>query len=172
MFFNKSKEDKFFSNFYYNGIYYDKGTRIAFADDYIRDRLYNGKEIPKYMTFWYMIIQKDGTQKYHFAPTQIDLDKCYNEGLNPDFLYRFTNNIDINEELTNEIIEEIIDPIYLELIPEIKKTDFDCPAVLVGWAIYVVLMIGSLIFKDFYCLWGLISFYFFRWRKAMLNDDN
>lgn len=170
--FLENKNGKTIYGFYYNGVCYDNATKVTFTDEYINNNLINGKKIFKYAIYYYSTVKNNGTIIHHFGPECTDWSKCINNGMTFETREEYAKEINIPAHMCNKIIKEVTDPHYVKVIYNEHKTDFDIPDVLFGWLIYIILMFASLIFKDFYYLWALISFYFFRWRKAMLNDDN
>ena len=55
--------------------------------------------------------------------------------------------------------------------PEYYK-DSEVPVVAVGWIIYAIVMIGSIIFKDFISLWVISTIFFFYWRRNQLKKPS
>lgn len=76
------------------------------------------------------------------------------------------------------IIEEITKPIKLSqeetkaifaaLAAEPKK-DWEVKGIVAAWLIYIAVLIGSLIFKEFYFIWIVATYIFLKYRKEMLN---
>lgn len=71
----------------------------------------------------------------------------------------------------DEMIVEILEPSrYSPIVaPQEYYSDFDVPDVMWGWLIYIVAMIGSLIFNGFLCIWVCGTWYFLKWRKKKLK---
>ena len=76
---------------------------------------------------------------------------------------KITKPIKLTKEENEKIQECIIDLI------EHPKTDLDYPKLLAAWIIYIIIMIASLIFNQFYIIWFVASYIFFMWRKDILR---
>ena len=50
-----------------------------------------------------------------------------------------------------------------------KKSDFDSPVLIALWIVYILVMMGSLIFKQFYPIWPVVSYIFYEIRKGILD---
>ena len=71
----------------------------------------------------------------------------------------------------NKELECIIEPATLppKVIPSKKYSDFEVPEVVKGWIIYIIAMFFSIVFRNFFIAWILISIVFFGWRKEKLQ---
>ena len=71
-------------------------------------------------------------------------------------------------DYTNDI-EDIIKPVYVELVPWQKAAFYNMLSgegkadVVGGIIIYILVMVGSLIFNEWYLIWGFATLYFIFW---------
>ena len=74
----------------------------------------------------------------------------------------------------DSLIEEIIRPIEFtntELLNfNLPKKDYEVNEMIALWIIYIAIMIGSLIFNQFYIIWIVVTFLFFKLRNEILNN--
>ena len=161
------------SFFYYNGDFYINGAEIMLTDEYINNHQFNGKKLWKYARYDHQTVY-NGRVSYFFCINKIDRSYFNSMGLNKDDYasYFVVEALDIENA-----IKEVTRPIKLEraeteMIKESivePKRDFDNPTLVILWIAYIVVMIGSLIFKQFYIIWAVASFLFFKYRKEMLG---
>ena len=52
-----------------------------------------------------------------------------------------------------------------------RRSEFDIPGMLGGWAWYVALMLLFSIFKDRWVLYFFTTLYFFAWRRKKINEE-
>lgn len=170
---------------YYKGDYYVNKTEVAFKDEFIKNKTYNGKKIWKYARFSNVTTLNNQTaylfnrSKYSFCDllsmgydTPEERNTCKNDYA-PFFVLttsevdcaieNFTKPIKLSKEETEAINNAIIDMI------ENPKTDWDYPEMRLLWVVYIAVLIGSLIFKEFYILWAVASYIFFTWRKDIVK---
>lgn len=177
MLFNTSTNGDPRSFFYYKGDYYINGTEIILKDEYINSHQWNGKKLWKYARYDHQTIY-NGRVAYFFCRSRSDWLSLNGMGLDvkakndyapyfvvdaldiEDAIEEFTKPIKLERSETEAILEAITKP----------KSDFDNPALLVLWIIYLAVMVGSLIFKQFYIIWAVASFLFLKYRKEMLNQ--
>ena len=71
----------------------------------------------------------------------------------------------------DQLVEEVVIPADLEQVEDKLQyyKDYEVPGVITGWIIYIVIMVGSLIFVDFGIIWGFASLAFFAWRHQKLK---
>lgn len=165
---------------YYCGKYYINGTEIILKEQYTNSHTFNGKKIWKYARFDRKTVY-NGVTSYFFCATKLDWFSLQEMGLTlenkKDYATYFvieTFNIDSAiEEITKAIIltEKESDEIKSNItnMIEHQKTDFDYPELMMLWVVYAAVIIGSLIFKQFYIIWLIASYVFFVWRKDILN---
>lgn len=153
------RED-YYKCFQYNGIGYASNTKIQVKQHYIDSNVYNGQRIWKYARFQNRHIS--GEIIYcRFSKCDLDLfgesDKCCGYFLVP-------------EKDLEMLIEEIIYPIEVKLIPVQKKKDYESSEVMTGWVLVVLVCLISLIFKEWYLVWLCAFIIFFRWRNKKLLE--
>ena len=176
MLFNTSTTGDPRSFFYYKGDYYINGTEIILKDEYINTHRWNGKKLWKYARYDHQTVY-NGIISYFFCASRFDwfslggmgLDVSIQNDYAPYFVVsalelenaikEFTRPIKLKREETEAIIESIAKP----------KSDFDNSALLILWMVYIAVMVGSLIFKQFYIIWAVASFLFFKYRKEMIS---
>lgn len=150
---------KFFS---YKGKYYWYGTRVMLSDKYIEFyEKETGKKLWKYAVFGNRVVSHE-IHEYFFTRY------CENVRAQRSYQPYFT----INELDLELAIQEIVYPIEVsrELIDEMirPRNDFEKPEILIGWIIYIIVLIASLIFYQFYVIWIAASIIFFKWRREQL----
>ena len=164
------------SFFYYKGDYYINGTEIILTDEYIKRQLRNGKKLWKYATYHHQVSRNNGIA-YFFCRSRCDWLALHGMGVDPKVIddceaYFTIDALDIDSEI-KEFIHQIklkrdeTDAIKDAIIRQ--QSDFDHPNVMLLWVVYISVMIGSLIFKQFYILWAVASILFFKWRRDMLD---
>lgn len=176
MLFNTNTSGDPRSFFYYKGDYYINGTEIILTDEYINNHQWNGKKLWKYAKYDHQV-SYNGRVAYFFCRSRCDWLSLNGVGLDtktrndyaPYFvidaldiegaIQEFVHAIKLEQEETEAIMEAITKP----------KSDFDNSALMVLWLIYIAVMVGSLIFKQFYIIWAIASLLFFKYRKEMLN---
>lgn len=166
---------------YYKGQYYINGTVIEIADDYINTNLFNGKKFWKYVRFDRQI-NNCGSILYSFCAVKIDILSL--RAMNMDrretnkyALYftipawhidsaigKITKAICLTEEESNAINNSLLDTI------EHPKSDWSYPSLRIAWIVYIFVLIASLIFNQFYIIWIIATFVFFKWRKEVRNQ--
>ena len=165
------------SFFYYKGDYYINGTEVVLTDEYINSHTWNGLKLWKYAKYDHQVVN-NGSVAYFFCINKADRLALYAMGLDvnttknyaPYFVVRaididyaiqeFTKPIKLSRETTEAIKEAIVT----------TKSDFDNGWLIVMWIVYIAVMLGSLIFKQFYIIWIIASVLFFKWRREMLNQ--
>ena len=173
---NVSYSDYIRNRFYYKGDFYLRGTKVTLSDDWINSHQFQGKKPWKYMSFDSKIVD-GGIVYFFFYSDKTDWMSLEKMGLelkdkNNYALYFSIKALDIEKA-----IEEITKPIKLdrEETEAIKQSltepqhDWDNNALVIAWIIYIAAMIGSLIFRQFYILWIIISIIFSQVRKDMLR---
>lgn len=161
---------------YYNGDIYINGTEITLTDEYINNNTYNGKKIWKH-AYFKCKCNPNGLNAYMFVPIKLDWLSLHHMGLDPkakdDYapyfvIYAFsldcaieeiTKPIKLTSEQTDAVMKAIVEP----------KSDFDSPVLIGLWIVYILVMMGSLIFKQFYLIWPIVSYIFYEIRKGILD---
>lgn len=144
-----------------NGNFYDKGTVIKFKKSFTDTYLSRGLKIWPYAGFSRIVLDKNGKKiQYTFSPYKCP-SKISNE---------YSGWIDLNvNEFNNDIVEEVYrKPISANSVrvPQ-PKSDFEIPGMLTLWAIYIIVMVASMIFRDFIIIWAFASYGFFKLRKEL-----
>lgn len=171
---------------YYNGKTYINGTKFTVKDEYISAQAKQGKNIWKYAEFWGTTNGPDGLI-YYFSRYKCLNDDLLSMGYKPgteeyikcrrDYAATFM----VRPYELNRVVEEITFPItiteqeeearrqaIMEMIEHPKK-DWDYPDLIVGWIIYIGVLIGSLIFNQFYIIWIVATFVFHTYRKRIVE---
>lgn len=180
MLFNNNVNGDPRSFMYYKGEYYINGTEVILSDDYIHHNLFDGKKIWKYARFAHQTTY-NGRNAYFFCANKMDWLSLHEMGLDANVKKDYAGYFIIESYKIENIISEITKPIklpqreheivdeYISNIIEHPKTDWDFPELRVAWIIYIALMAASLIFNQFYILWIIITYFFFKWRKDIID---
>lgn len=147
--------------FTYKDKIYTRDTEIKVSQSYINLHSEKNKPIWPYARFLRKYI-KDNILYYEFTTCQLDLfgewSKCI-------------GTFAIKSSELNFAIEEIILPIEVEnvqtALPTSKK-DWEDNDMMWAWIIYIAVMVGSLIFKQFYIIWAIATIIFFNYRRKRL----
>lgn len=164
------------SFFYYKGDYYINGTEIVLSDYYINTHTWNGRKLWKYARYDHQTLN-NGSVAYFFCINRSDWLSLREMGLDPHAADDYAPYFVIRALDLESAIQEFAKPIKLnrvqtEVIKQAivtTRSDFDNATLIVLWLIYIFVMIGSLIFKQFYIVWIIASVIFFKCRREMLN---
>lgn len=88
-------------------------------------------------------------------------------GFQGDGVYGFYRSCNADKDVV-----EIIEPIYPKDVVYVKDNDRELPsygAIDLGWAWYIIIMIGGVFFHDRWLIWIGATAVFFLWRKGFLN---
>lgn len=107
-----------------------------------------------------------GIEYYVFSPCRED--RFYN--LMFGYIQVHTNFLYIKASEIEDAIEEIIKPEPIVIVPAQKTKDWESPAIMVGWGLYILALLSSFIFKDWTTAWLIASLIFFTWRKKMKDE--
>lgn len=79
----------------------------------------------------------------------------------------------IKKEKLPDVIVEILDGNYYEDLESRKRyiDDSKIPELVVGWIMYIVAMIGLLLFKGWLLNWIVVSIVFFIWRRKVKEKN-
>lgn len=180
MLFNNNTNCDPRSFMYYKGEYYINGTEITLTDDYIKNNLFNEKKLWKYARFDHQT-QHNGYNAYFFCAIKLDCLSLHEMNIDVNARKDYASYFIIEAYKIESVINKITKPIKLtkeenEKIQECiidliehPKTDLDYPKLLAAWIIYIIIMIASLIFNQFYIIWFVASYIFFMWRKDILR---
>ena len=174
------------SYMYYNGDLYLNGTEMILKDEYINTHTYNGKKIWKYYAFDHKARSNNQNtyflcrRRYSFCDLIAmgirDQDKI--NSITRDYapyitipchelhdaIEGFTNPIKVErkkaEDMMGTVVENALHP----------KSDFEIPGMMALWAIYIVVMVASLIFRQFYLLWIIATILFAYLRKGVRGE--
>lgn len=164
------------SFFYYKGDYYINGTEIMLKDTYINNHKCNGRKLWKYAKYHHQTYY-DGSVAYFFCISRCDWISLYRMGLDEHITDDCAGFFVIKALELEYAIQEITKPIKLEraqteaILEAIAKpkSDLDNTGVILLWAAYIFVLIGSLIFRQFYLIWIVASILFIKYRKELLN---
>lgn len=171
---------------YYKGEYYIDGSEITLKDEYIKNHTFNGLKLWKHARFSHKAIYNN-QMAYFFNRSKYSLCDLLEMGYRdnkemaacrrdyaPYFVVTalelenaiesFTYPIKLSQEEQDAINKAIDDMI------ENPKQDWDYPQMIVLWLVYIITMIGSLIFNEFYIVWVLASLIFFKLRKEIVGQ--
>ena len=160
---------------YYNEQYYINGTVVEISEAYRNINNFYGKKIWKYAIFDHKISSANGIS-YFFCITKVDELSAQRINVN-EYAPYFT----VPAWLIDSAVKTIIKPIKLSeteceaiqngLINAIQNPKYNLryPKLRFAWMIYVIVLVVSLIFKQFYIVWIIASFIFYKWRKGILK---
>ena len=165
------------SFFYYKGDYYINGTEIILTDEYINNHQWNGLKLWKYAKYHHQTVY-NGRVAYFFCRSRSDWLALNGMGLDPRVIDNYAAFFVIDALDIERAIKEFTKPIKLsraetDAIKEAivnPKSDLDNNALVALWIVYIIVMVGSLIFKQFYIIWIVASVLFFKFRKEMLGQ--
>lgn len=165
----------------YNGEYYSNGTEVMVSDEYINTHTYNGKKIWKYAWFGNNTIH-NGQRAYVFYRSKCSCVDFYKMNIDystqgdyapffvvyayelASFIEKFTKPFKMSDEQKTAREQAIL------YMLEHPKRDWDYPELLLGWIIYTGVLIGSLMFKEFYIPWLIATYVFYEYRKGILSQ--
>ena len=168
---------------YFKGEYYINGSEVVLSDDYIATHTFNDKPLWKYARFCGKVTYNNRAA-YYFQASQNDWHSFYRMGLDTNSRFDYAPYFVITVFELDGAIKEFSKPIKLSkeeiverenVIEEFIKNppkDSDYPELIVGWIVYIIVMAGSLIFNDFYLLWPIITFLFYKYRKGVIKQKN
>lgn len=171
--------------FYYKGEYYGNGAKFATKEEFV------GKATPRGIAkkFWkeYVFAGQHG-DKYFFNPLNCDYFSLTLEGYNPEEAREMSREYSgcialttleldfyIGEILTPQnkmtgFLKEQVEKSIMDVI-EHPKRDWDYPELVIAWIFYILLMIGSLIFTEFYIPWLLLTVGFVYIRSNIRKNE-
>jgi hypothetical protein len=165
---------------YYKGEYYINGTEVMLSDKYIEQHKYNNKKLWKQAYFHHKIIN-NGCATYFFCVINLDWSSLKKIGLDIKAKDDYASYFVVEALDLDWAIEEITKPIKLskeetearnkaiEYMIEHPKRDWDYPELLGMWLVYIIVLLGSLIFKEFYIIWIVATYIFYKTRKGILD---
>lgn len=172
---------------YYNGKTYLNGTKFTLNDSYIENWTYQGKKIWKYAYFSGTFNNQNGLH-YYFVRDKFTIDDVKKfTGLKPgtkefrEFQMSYSPVVVVRPWELSLVIEEITQPRMLSEAEEKARmdaimqfvehpnNDWDHPEMRIAWVVYIVAMIGSLIFTQFYILWAIATWVFYKYRKGIMG---
>lgn len=160
------------SVFYYKGKYYCNRTEIALKDEFIKHSTFNEKKLWKYARFSHKIVD-NGKVTYFFCRCKDNFTDIYNTNVTMKDLDNYAPYFTIEAFRLDHLIEEIIRPIEFtqtEMLDfHLPKKDSEVEGMTGLWVVYIAIMIGSLIFREFYIVWAIVTWLFIKIRNNMLN---
>jgi hypothetical protein len=166
---------------YYNGQYYINGTIVELSDQYVQNNSFQGKKIWKYARFDRQA-NSSGSMSYFFSAAKFDYLSLREMGLSVDVKKEYAHYFTIDACMAENAIQRVIRPVKLTKIEQEAmnsafedmithpKKDWDYAELRFGWLAYIVILVASLIFKQFYIIWIVATFLFFAWRKDILKQ--
>lgn len=176
MLFNTAQGNDPRSFFYYNGDYYINGTEIILTDRYVDQNQFNGKKLWKYARYDHQTVC-NGKISYFFCITKCDWFSLNEMGIDAKVKNDYAPYFTIEANNLPYAIDQITKPIKLEraetdmimaAIVE-QKHDWDNAGLMLLWLVYIIAMVSSLIFRQFYLIWIVITCVFYVIRKGMLS---
>ena len=174
MAFNTNEDPRSFM--YYRGTYYINGTEIKLKEEYIKSHKFNGLRLWKYAKFHHQVNGSNGIG-YFFCKARADRLSLQGAGLPIDATDDCAAYFVVPALELENAIEEVTSPIKLsqseqdavnkaiENMIDHPKGDWDDPALVLLWVLYIAVMIGSLIFKQFFLLWVVATIVFVKIRE-------
>lgn len=88
-------------------------------------------------------------------------------------LVKGQRGIFIKKEKLSDVIVEILDGNYYTELEQSKQyiPDSKIPELVIGWMMYLFIMVGLTIFNDRWLGWIAASIYFFNWRKKIKEKN-
>lgn len=154
-------DDKYF---YYKGRYYTTKTVVKLTQQYRNTHTNLGFPIWKYAWFSHKIINRN---EYCFYYANEYYSNVNHEQIRSG---DYCGYFQIKAEDLENAIEEIIKPVLIELVLATPKKDCAVEGMGTLWIIYIAIMISSLIFNEFYIIWIIVTYLFFKLRNEILNN--
>lgn len=171
---------------YFNEEWYINGTEITLTESYIKNHKFNGKKLWKYARFDH-VTTYNNQKAYFFCRSKYSFCDLLQMGYNdvqertacqkdyaPYFVItayeieyaidEFTKPIKLSKEETEARKKAI------EYMIEHPKRDWDYPELLVMWLVYIIVLLGSLIFNEFYLVWIVATLIFHKLRKEIIEN--
>lgn len=146
--------------FYYKDKFYSPGTEIKLSKKYLECNTYDGMPIWPYAKYKGRV-DKNGYSYYFFTMSKLD---SYGQWRN------YAGYFTIYPFALDMAIEEILSPIvfnYEQVYDKFNNYSYTKQSIssekIVACIIYACVLIGSLIFKQFYLIWIIATFIFFKW---------
>ena len=165
----------------YNGEIYINGTEIILSDEYIKTHTYQGKKLWKYAKFGHVTTYY-GQTAYFFWSSRHNPLTCNMLGLDVNTLYDYacffivpvSELYDAVGEITRgfKLSKEETEMVYKAYEEMISKKDWDYPEMILAWIVYIVVLVGSLIFREYYLLWPIITYIFLKYRKGIMSGGH
>lgn len=146
--------------FYYNGQFYSRGTKIKLKQKYLNTHTYNGEQIWPYARFDNKIM-KENEIYFVFKISDIDMQGEWRK-YSGYFLVYSHNIIDAIEKIISPVIINVEQKNVKYYMSE--KNNNECK--IFGIIIYISVLVASLVFKEFYIIWAIASFIFYKWSKS------
>ena len=145
----------------WSGNYYGTFTIFKIKESYINTHIEYNQKIWPYAKLRDIILDKDrNVFKYRFVP----------HGCKHPISLSYQGYFDVEPSQINAAIESLYAgkpmPKELVYVPR-PKSDFEVQGMGTLWAIYIVVLIASLIFKDFIGIWAIATYAFYKIRKEM-----
>lgn len=140
----------YYDYFEYYGKRYQIGTVVMLNEPY-------NSKFSRTETIIFKHCKDCGTDYYYIS------SKC---NLNKDIVW---HKLSVSpDKFIKEIVENPSISMNMLQKPVQYERDFENEEVKFGWFIYIIVMLGLIIFKDAWMGWIAVTIYFFRWRKKKL----
>ena len=181
MLFNTNTNGDPRSFMYYKGEYYINGTEFTLNDEYLKNKTFHDKKLWKYARFSHQI-NSAGKVMYFFDAAKIDSGSLYMMGLDANTRANYAPYFVISPVELDYAIGEFTKPIKLskegrerlegavQYMIDHPKRDWDYPELIWLWLIYIAVLVGSLIFYEFYIVWAVATIVFCTLRKGILKQ--
>ena len=152
------------NTFSYKGKYYLPGTKIKLSKEYMQCDTFNNQNLWPYARF-YKKVCKNNVVYYMFCLTNPDLYGEY---------HKYAGYFLVHCMYLDYAIEEITNPIlfdyegycnYLNNKNDVAKKTINNEKI-IGYIVLISVLIGSLIFKEFYIIWIIAFFIFYKWSEV------
>lgn len=137
--------------FEYNGVRYYPGTKFKMKE-------------PKY---------ESAIVKARYVENSVNEESILVFYETTETLVKGQRGIFIKKEKLSDVIIEILDGNYYTELEQSKQyiPDSKIPELVIGWIMYLFIMVGLIIFNDRWLGWIAASIYFFNWRKKIKEKN-
>lgn len=159
---------------YYKDTYYINGTEITLKEEYIKSQMRKGEKLWKYAKYDRQV-NRNGQICYFFCIAKTDWSFVRSLGMHPAEINNYEHCFTIPALQLENAIDEITKPIKLSqeqhdailkgIEKMITKKDWEYPELVVLWIVYILVLIGSTVFNEFYIIWLIASVIFNKMRK-------
>lgn len=156
-------KDNYIKYFYFNGEAYTTNTIVELDKIYIDTHYYQGQRMWKYARYKHTVCIDGGMYLFfNLANIEFDRDTIKQSNQCCGYFLLPTNDIQL-------AIKQIVTPIPIVIIPVVRKKDYESKEVMIGWCIYIGVLLVSLIFTIWYLIWFWSTILFLIWRHDKLR---